>query len=140
MARDAGRALVVEGLVPLQKALKRAEGNADKHLQRKLREAAKPVLESARSYAPTGPRPKRAKSPILKSSLRISVTQRGVSVYSNAPHAYVQDRGGRVGRYGQVIRRASASGYMTRAVNVNRSGTRERLESVLESLSDDFAK
>lgn len=139
MARDVGKALVVEGLVPLQKALKRAEGSADKELRKSIREAVKPVLSAARANAPVGPRPKRSNTPQLKGSIRLSVTTRGASVYSNAAHAYVQDRGGIVGR-GAIIPRARASAYMTRAVAENRPETKRRLENVLDRIADDFQK
>ncbi|MDP2712096.1 MAG: hypothetical protein Q8O56_12845 [Solirubrobacteraceae bacterium] len=107
--------LVVRGLRPLQASMRRADRDALRDLRRDLRELGNSVRDGARSNAPVGPRPKRSATPPLAGSLRVSVTDKGVSVYSNAAHAYVQDRGGRVGR-GAIITRARASGYLSRAV------------------------
>lgn len=137
--RDSGEALAVEGLVPLMRALKRAEGDAAKELRKAIRAAVKPVHDAAKAKAPVGPRPKRSKTKPLKQSVRMSTTQTGASIYSMEEHAYVQDRGGQVGRNrSTLLPRARASGYMTRAVRENRAATSKRLEGVLDSLADDF--
>ena len=100
MARDTSQTLVVKGWQPLQASLKKAAGDTDKRLRVELRTLAKGVLVDARTHAPTGPRPKTADTPPLAGSLKVTVTNAGVSVYSNAKHAYVQDRGGKVGHSG----------------------------------------
>ncbi len=123
----------VKGLRELQSSMRKAGGEAARDLKRDLRTLGKTVLADAKSNAPVGPRPKRSSTKPLAASLRISVNQRGVSVYSNAEHAYVQDRGGRVGK-GAVITRASASGYMTKAVADARPRVNRELEQILDRL------
>lgn len=72
--------------------------------------------------------------PKLAGSIRIGQTTSALSVYSNAPHARVQDEGGRVG-HGAVITRASASAYMTKAVQQSQGD----VEKALGGLGDDIA-
>lgn len=137
--RDA--ALVVQGLRPLTRALKKAEGNADKHLRGQLRTVGKFVQTRARANAPVGPRPKRSNTKPLRGSIRTSVTMKGISVYSDEEHALVQDRGGRVGRDGAtVLQRGKVSGYMTRAVRDAGPEVSRRMQGVLDSIGNDFEK
>lgn len=127
----------VKGLKPLQSSLRKAEG--DKRFKKSLRELGKSVLTDARANAPVGPRPKSSKTPALAGSLKVSVTAKGVSVYSNAAHAYVQDRGGKLGK-GAILPRASASGYLTKAVNSNQARVRIEVNKLLAKLERDLTK
>jgi hypothetical protein len=126
--------MVVHGLRELQSSLRRAEGDADKQLKRGLRDIGNVVLADARAFAPIGPRPRRSNTRPLAGSLRVAVNAKGVSVYSMQAHAYVQNSGGKVGRHGQVIKRASASGYMTRAVSQNQAKLNRELEQLLDRI------
>lgn len=125
--------LHVKGLKSLQSSLRKASGEAGRDLKLGLKVLGKGVLADAKAGAPVGPRPRSSGAPPLLGSLRLSVTAKGVSVYSNAAHAYVQDRGGRIGN-GAIIARASASGYMTKAVQSNQTKIAAGLERLLDDL------
>ena len=123
-------AVRIEGLAELQRAFKRIDGNLGKDTRKVLREIAVPVQQRAKALAPvlTG---------ALRSSIKIGATTRALSVYSNAPHALVQDRGGRVGK-GAVIQRARASAYMTRAVQEGRANVEHQLGELGDRIADRF--
>lgn len=130
-AYASGGTIAIEGLVPLQRALRLAEGNTDKHLKKRLKEAAKPVQEAAKGYAPR-------LSGALEKSIRIGVNQRSVSVYSNLAYAHAQERGAWVAGRGPHISRGSASHYMKRAVQSKTAEVNLRVGRVLDDLSRDF--
>lgn len=140
--RDRGQGVAVEGLAPLQRALKKAEGDAGKELKASLKAIGEEVVKPrAERYAPVGPRPKRSDSPPLAESIRVAAAGVGVSVYSSAPHAAVQDSGGRVGRdRATVLTRENASQYMTRAVRDSQADISQRLEGLLDALENDFER
>lgn len=145
MARSYGRLLategtvVVEGLVPLQRALRLAEGNTGKHLKRRLREAAQPVADQAKANVTHKTGRHGNSGPTLERSIKVGVNARSVSVYSAAVHAIVQDQGGRVGRNrATLLRRASVSQYMTRAVQQKTPEVIDRVDRVLDDLAKDF--
>ena len=122
----------VEGLAPLQRALKKAEGETGKQLRRELRAIANDVRDAAKSNAPK-------RSGALAGGVKSSVTQRGASVYSNLVYAYVQDRGGQVGRNrATLLRRSDVSQYMTRAVQREAPRVQRRMERVLDRIGRDF--
>lgn len=127
----------VKGLRELQSSLRKAEGDTDKMLKRDLRKLGNTVKDDAKANAPVGPRPKRSNTPPLAGSLRVSVTNRGVSIFSAAAHAYVQDRGGKVGR-GAVIPRSSASGYLTKAAAQNRVRIDTELRQLVDRIADEI--
>lgn len=131
--RDTGDTIAVRGLDELRKGLKAAGDGADKRLRADLKEIGTGVLKDARANAPVGPRPKRSSTKPLAQSLRIAVNAKGVSVYSNELHAYIQDSGGRVGK-GAVVTRARASHYMTDAVRDSKPKTTAALDRLLSSL------
>lgn len=133
----AGGTVVIEGLVPLQRALRRAEGDTDQHLKKRLKEAAEPVKRAAQAGV-TNKWPDRPGD--LAASIKIGVNQRSVSVYSNAPHAKVQDQGGVVAGRGPHIFRASASKYMTKAITKSAAEVNQRLGKVLDDLGRNFDK
>lgn len=137
MATDHSQALIVRGLQPLQSSLKKAEGDIGPKLKLGMKTLGRGVLHDAQSNAPVGPRPKRSKSSALAGSLKVSVTTSGVSIYSNAPHAYVQDRGGKVGG-GAIVPRASASGYMTKAVSMNRAKIALTVDKLLTEVQNEI--
>lgn len=130
-AYASGGTVVIEGLVPLQRALKRSEGNLDRHLKRRLREAAEPVRQAAKGFAPK-------KSGALEGSIKIGVNQRSVSVYSNLAYAHAQEEGAWVAGRGPHISRGSASHYMSRAVTSRTAVVNQRIGEVLDDLADDF--
>jgi hypothetical protein len=134
-----GLALAVQGLAPLQRALKRSAGDVDKFTKRELKDIGNAVRDRARAKVQhkTG---RHGESGIrLAPSIKTSVTQRGVSVYSNAPHAAVQDRGGRVG-HGAIIQRARASAYMTKAVKDSRGTVEESLVQLGSKIEQEYER
>lgn len=126
-----GGTIAIEGLVPLQRALRLAESNTDKHLKARLKEAAKPVQEAAKGNAPK-------LSGKLAGSIRIGVNQRSVSVYTNVVYAHAQERGAWVAGRGPHISRANASHYIKRAVETKAMEVNQRVGRVLDDLSRDF--
>lgn len=122
------------------RALKRAEGDVGKDLRRELRKIANEVRDQARDNAPVGDG--RSGSPgRLKRSIRTSIRQSGVSVFSDAEYAYVQDRGGKVGRGHQtLLARGAVSAYMTRAVRSTQPIVTARLQGVLDDLATNFER
>lgn len=133
MAADRSQGTIVRGLQPLRSSMRKAGLTAAIELTAGMRVIGQHVRDDAQAGAPVGPRPKRAHSGPLAASLRVSVTQRGVSVYSNEPHAFVQDRGGRVG-HGAIITRARASGYMSKAVSSNQVLVTAALDALLDNV------
>lgn len=128
----AGEGVVIEGLVPLQRALRRSEGNLGKNLRKRLREAAEPVKSAAKGNV-------RSRSGTLEGSIRIGVNLSSVSVYSNVVYANVQDQGGRVGRnHATLLKRAEVSQYMTRGIQQAQGAVNQRVGRVLDDLANDF--
>lgn len=138
MGADRGEALAVTGLSQLQRALKHTASEAKPALRKELKgigEEVKLVAGENVSHR-TG---RHGSGPRLAGSIKVSVRQAGVSVYSNAPHAFVQDRGGRVGRgHRTILERGKVSQYMTRAVRSEQDRMSKRLEGVLDRLGQDF--
>lgn len=131
--------IVVEGLTALQRALRLAEGNADKNLRKRLRSAAEPVKTAAKANVTHKTGRHGNDGPRLASSIRIGVNARSVSIYSAAVHAIVQDQGGQVGRGRQtLLKRSEVSQYMTRAVQRTSAVVAERIDGVLDDLERDF--
>lgn len=131
--RDTDSSVHLKGLRELQRSMRKAADGAGPEFRKELKGLGGAVLGRARSNAPVGPRPKRSSTRPLAASLRIAVNAKGVSIYSNEPHAYVQDRGGRVGK-GAIITRARASGYLTRAVRDGKPETTAAIERLLDKL------
>jgi phage gpG-like protein len=127
-----GSTVLVRGLEPLQRALKRTQGNLPKHVRTELRGIGKYVRDRAKANV-------RSRSGDLEGSVRTSVTNRSVSVYSNLPYSRVQDQGGKVGRHhATLLKRADVSRYMTRAVSASEGEVRTRLEALLDAIDHDF--
>jgi hypothetical protein len=131
-------AAAVKGLAELQRALRRVEGNSDKDLKRHLRVIGTTVKTRAAGNLShrTG---RHGEGPTIEGSLRVGVVQRGVSVYTTAPHGYVQDRGGRVGRHhATLLARGSVSQYMTRAVVEGQSTVARELDALMADFGREF--
>jgi hypothetical protein len=112
--------------------LRRAEGEVGPQLKREIGVAVEYVRALAKRNAPH-------RSGALERSVRKSVTQKGGSVYSNLPYAYVLDSGGRVGRnHATLLRRGDMSHYMTRAAHDGRPYVSHRVEGMLNRLGRDF--
>lgn len=114
----------------MQKAFKRVEGDVGPDTRKALKAIAVPVQARAKANAPvlTG---------ALQKSIKISATNKRLSVYSNVPYAGIQDRGGRVGNKA-VISRASASGYMTKAVQQGRAEVEAALVALGRDIEQNF--
>lgn len=131
-------AVAVEGLAGLQRALRRVEGSARRDLLRELRAIAKTVRDAAKANV-SHRSGRHGQGPTIEDSLRISVRQAGVSVYTDAPHARVQDQGGQVGRdHATLLKRAEVSQYMTRAVRDEQPRMSQRLQGLLATFGAEF--
>jgi hypothetical protein len=134
--RDEG--VVVEGFAALQRVLKQIESGAHPELKKRLKVIGDHVAKTARGNVShkTG---RHFGSPRIESSIKVSVTARGASVYSTAPHGGVQNVGGRVGRsHLTVIKRAEVSGYMTKAVQSDREFVQHETEALVQWLLRTF--
>lgn len=127
-----GLAVRTEGLTELRRAFRRISGDLDKDTREALRRIARPIRDDAQGNVQHKTGRHGQDGPIR---VKVGVTQRSVSIYANAPHAAVQDFGGRVG-HGAIITRASASHYMTKAV---REG-RDTIERGMDSLGDEIGR
>lgn len=131
-------AVAVRGLTDLQRALRRVEGSAGPELHASLKDIAGHVRDRAAGNV-TNRTGRHGAGPTIRGSLRASATQRGASIYTTAPHGYVQDRGGQVGRHGAtLLRRGAVSQYMTRAVVSERAATLARLDRLLAGFGREF--
>ena len=132
MPKMTDAAIRVQGLAETQRAFRRIGGDLPKATRKALRAIAKPVQEKAKANIQhkTG---RHSKDGPL--TVRIGVTSNSVSVYSNTVYALIQDQGGRVG-HGAIITRASASAYMTKAVQESQAD----VEQALGGLGDDIAR
>ena len=138
MAARTGNAIAVQGLAELQRALRRAEGEAPKYLRRGLTEIAKGVKRDATANITHRTGRHGNEGPIR---VRTSVTARGASVYANEVHAIVQDVGGQVGRSrATLLRRDSVSQFMTKAVRNSRPRIEREMEQLLDTLGRDFER
>jgi phage gpG-like protein len=97
-----------KGVREFRRALRKLDRDSDRQLQRDLRQGGRPILEEARARAPrlTGE---------LARSLRLSVTQRGISVFSSLPQAPVIHWGGTIRPRGVAITFPRTE-FITRAV------------------------
>jgi phage gpG-like protein len=138
--REGGEAIVVSDLAPLMKALRRIEGTAARDLRRELREIANDVKMTAQAgVRHTTGRHGGPNLPRLRDSIKASTTNAGASIYSESPYASVQDVGGQVGK-GAIIRRASASHYMTGAVREAQPYISRRMEGLLDEFGREFER
>jgi hypothetical protein len=138
--REGGEAIVVSDLAPLMKALRRIEGTAARDLRRELREIANDVKMTAQAgVRHTTGRHGGPNVPRLAQSIKATTTGSGASVYSQAPHAAVQDVGGQIG-HGAIIPRARASHYMTGAVREAQPYISRRMEGLLDEFGREFER
>lgn len=124
------------------RALKRVQGDAAKLLRRELRDIADDVKMDAQANVThkTG-RHGGPNVPHLGPSIKSSTTGTGASIYSDAPHAIVQDVGGQVGRdRSALLKRADVSHYMSKAVEDARPYVNRRLEELLDEFGREFEK
>jgi hypothetical protein len=88
--------LKVDGLKDFRRDLKRLGPEVDKDLRREIRDASTRVLQEARAVAPV-------RTGTLARSLKVSVTQRGASIYSDLPYAPIVHWGGTISPRGVPI-------------------------------------
>jgi HK97 gp10 family phage protein len=134
VAANAGLSVQVRGLAELQRTFKRIGGDLPRNTRKALKEIADPIRAKAQANIQhkTG---RHSKDGPLK--VRISTTQKGVSVYSNEVYARIQDQGGRVG-HGAIITRASASRYMTKAVQQSKGDVERALNDLGNRIANEF--
>jgi hypothetical protein len=112
-----------EGLREFRRDLRKMDRVADQALSRELRETGNPVLLRARTLSPrlTGE---------LSRSLRFSVTQKSLSVYSTLPQAPVLHWGGTISPRGVAIEFPRTE-FITRAVI-------EHADQLVEGIGDNL--
>lgn len=141
MARtDRDNALAVDGLKELRKALKQTDAETDKFVRQRLKEIVAITRNRAASNAPVGQRS--APGHVhLRDAIKTSVAARSASVFTTAPHGYVQDRGGKVGREGStILKREDVSQYMTKAQTQSAPETAHELEALLDDIERELDK
>jgi hypothetical protein len=123
MARQGGiePQIDVQGIREFRRDLKRLQPDIDRELRGEIREAGGVILVRARTLAPrlTGE---------LARSLRLSVTQRGVSIYSPLPQAPVLHWGGTIEPRGAPITFPRTE-FISQAVE-------DRADELLDDISD----
>lgn len=127
-----GETIVVDGLRQLQAGLAQVDPALKKELQAAFKEAGALIAETAADNIghKTGRHGNTGKP--LAQTLRVSATSTALSLYSNAPHAGVQDQGGQVGRgHLTLLKRGEVSQYMTRAVTSDSSKVEEMIEGAV---------
>ena len=134
MAARTGLAVQVRGLAELQRTFKRIGGDLPKNTRKALKEIAEPVRAKAQGNVQHKTGRHGGDGPI---KVKISATQKAVSVYANAPHSRIQDEGGRVG-HGAIITRASASRYMTKAVQQSKGDVEKALEGLGDTIANQY--
>lgn len=123
------------------RALKRVEGDAGKNLRRELRDIANDIRDTARAGVGHKTGRHGGSGTRLAQSIKSRVTGTGASIYSAAPHAIVQDVGGRVGHGKQtILKRADVSHYMTEAVDDARPYVNRRLDELLAEFGREFER
>lgn len=90
-------AIKIEGLAEFRRDLRKLDREADKELRGNIRAGAEKVLREAQADAPR-------RSGALARSLKISVTAKRASIYSNLPYAPVVHWGGTIKPRGVEIR------------------------------------
>jgi hypothetical protein len=88
MARVDQHAFVIEGLAEFRRDLKKIAPETNKAFGRQLRAIARPVRDDARNRAPV-------QSGALRKSIKHSVTQSQMTLYSNLAYASVHEWGTR---------------------------------------------
>lgn len=133
-----GGSIAVEGLRELQQALKRADSRLGPDLKRGLARIATVVRREAVGNI-TNRTGRHGSEGRLEGGLRISMTQRSVSVYSNLEHSRVQDQGGQVGRHrATLLKRSDVSQYMTKAVRDSSQEVEKQVDELLDQLGRNF--
>ncbi len=131
--KSAGYAVEVDGVKKAQAALAKVSADATAGVRRTLREGAGDIAEDARAnitHPVTG---------ALGRGIRVGATARGAVVFNDAPHAVVQDVGGKVGRgRSTVLTRSTVSQYMTRAGRDGAGKVVSRVDRLLKRIESDF--
>lgn len=143
MARVArGYGIAIEGLPQLQKALERVGGGkanfgVQYELQHRLRNIGEHVAEASRGFIPhrTGRHGDKG-LPRLEDTLKVSVTARRSTVYTDSPYSAVQQYGGGpkagwAGR-GPHIKRGNASKWLTRGAASERAYVEQETDALLD--------
>lgn len=123
----------VDGFEQLYRALRRIEGGISPELRSRLRAIGQIVREQASDNAPR-------QSGALAGSIKVSVTQKGASVYSTSEYGGTQNVGGWVKGRGPHVSRANASRYMSRAVDETRGEVKDEMDELVKWLLREFVK
>ena len=115
------------------------EGDLASDLRAELKAVAEPVRAKAKANVQHKTGRHGQERTRLADTIKVSATQRAVSVYSSSPYAAVQDVGGRVG-HGALISRASASHYMTKAVQDSQHDTEAALDRLGQTIERKYGR
>lgn len=133
-------AVDVQGLAELRRSLRRLEDELDPRVVDTLKQIGRPVQEIARRLARKRTEPPRRGERVgtLSRSIRMSVTQGRVSIYSNEVYAAPQEYGGTVGpgKHSYIPPKR----FMERAVQGSRDDTARRLQHLLDEIALDFER
>lgn len=131
--------VVISGFAQLQRALRRVGDGIQPELRTRIKKIGDHVKDVAEANVEhkTG---RHSGSPTIEAGLKVSVQQRGASVYTTAPHGGVQNVGGMVEGRGPHVKRASASHYMDRAVTTSEAFVEQETEGLLDWLETTFAE
>jgi hypothetical protein len=147
MATVLDQGIVVRGFPELQKALERigpkANFGVEYEVQRRLHNIGEHVAVASEGFITHGTgRHGDPALPRLEDTVRVSVTQRRSTVYSQSPYAAVQNFGGgpKAGwaARGPHIPRASASKWLNKAVASERTYVDSEYDGVLDFIEREW--
>jgi hypothetical protein len=138
------QAVHMNGFTGLNRALQRIDGGRanfglEYELQRRLRTVGETVAKAAPQYVThnTGPG-----TGVLEGSVKVSVTTKTASVYSNSVYGGAQEYGAgpKAGwaAQGPHIQRANASKWMTKAVESQKAFVAVEMDSLLDWVVEEF--
>lgn len=148
MAKTSSQAVVIDGLPELRKAFERiGAGKADfgigYEVDHRLRNMGEHLVEVTPAFIThaTG-RHGDPDLPKLEDTLRVSVTQRRATVFTNSPYAAVQQWGGgpKTGwaNRGPHVKRENASRFLTKAVASEREYVDQEANAVLDWIEKEW--
>lgn len=126
-------AIEVEGLRELVRDLRRIDKDLGRAATTHLRKIARETRDEAARRAPVGKRPKPARERLSR-SYRYSVTQRGASIYTIAPHGAVHEFGGVIKPRGTPITIRKAAPIYG-AIAARRTAMEEELGELLDGIA-----
>lgn len=132
-----GESITLDGYTELQKALADVDPVLKKQLTKSLKEAGTLVATDAEHNVSHRTGRHGGDGQELEKSIKVSSTSGGVSLWSGALHAGVQDQGGQVGRgHATTLKRSDVSQYMTRAVDSKTPRVEEMIQEAVDASTE----